>query len=70
VVVKVNGNAISKYIKGFIKIASPTTENIEVNTRRACAFLSVFNPFAPITQVEIQGKGSNIESRVINLKYI
>ena len=49
VIVKVNGNAVSKYIKSFIKIASPSTENAEVNARRACAFLSVFNPFTPIT---------------------
>ena len=70
VIVKVNGHAVSKYIKRFINIASPSTENIEVNARRACAFLSVFNPFMPITQVEIQRNASDKESRVINLKYI
>jgi len=49
VIVKVNGTTVSKYIKSFIKIASPSTENVEVNARRACAFLSVFNPFTPVT---------------------
>lgn len=51
VVVRVNGKPVSKYIEYFTKIATPETENPEVNYRRACAFLSVFNPFMPVRDI-------------------
>ena len=50
---KVNGVPVLKWLEGYVKYASPKTENPEVNLRRASAFLSVYNPFNPVQSITI-----------------
>ena len=45
--------AIEKYIASFDELFSPTTDNESVRSRRAAAYLAVYNPFLPIASIQL-----------------
>jgi hypothetical protein len=53
VIVGVNGAPIEKYIASFDELFSPTTDNESVRSRRAAAYLAVYNPFLPIASIQL-----------------
>jgi hypothetical protein len=53
VINKINGKSVGEYVRKFNAIIAPITENETVNTRRAAAYLGVYNPFLPVTDITV-----------------